>query len=125
MSEAFFESTKKVVTVRGEAITVSPLAVKNLAKVSKALFPLFSSFSVSGTVPMLTLLEHTDAVIEIVALATDKPVEFIGSLDIAELLMLVTPVLEVNSDFFVKAVAPQIQSLMKLVGDAATKIQTA
>lgn len=112
--DAFF-AEPRVVTIRGEAIAVPPFASKKLARAARLAAPLVESFANGfefSPASALKLLEHTDDVIRLCALATDKDEEFVGNLDPAELMAVATAVVEENADFFIRHLVPLATSAM-------------
>jgi hypothetical protein len=120
MSEAQFFVAAQKITLRDTEVSVSPLAVKNISKAVKAAGGLIDTLSVEGINPRI-ILEHADEVITVCSLATDQSEEFVGNLNGAELLALLTLVVTVNSDFFVQAIMPQMTTLLNSVKVTAEK----
>ena len=102
------------VQFRGEVLTVAPLVVGKLPAFSRLVRPVVADFF-SGQHPewlssddamFNDIMElHGEAVIEALAIAVDRPADFIGGTqDAAELLALARTVVEENRDFFIRAV---------------------
>lgn len=114
MSDAFVYDPR-VVEIREKKIEVKPLAVKNLARAAKLAAPVVSAVS-DGRMEqgdMLGLLERTDEIIELCALATGVDKAWIGELNGAELLQIATAVVEVNADFFIRRLLPAATEAMQ------------
>jgi hypothetical protein len=102
-----------VVQFRGERLEIRPLTIGALPAFSRLVRPIVAEF-VGGKHPewkadddamVMDMLElHGESIVQAVAIATGKPVEFIsGNQDSAELLMLAYKIVEVNRDFFIRA----------------------
>lgn len=123
MSEAFFQEPR-VVEIRGKQIGVAPLPVKHLSKAARLARPITAAIVEIGAgfeVGMaqadmvLRIAESADEVIGLCALATGESEQWIGELDLAELVRLATVVLEVNADFFIRRLMPAAQEAMESV----------
>jgi len=120
MSGDFF-SEEKTVEVRERVVSIRPLPVKKIAKAARIAAPFFALVAeVDGkgegaNFSPLDLLEHVDAVIELVSHATDLDIEFVGNLDAAELVMLARAVIEENADFFTRKLAPLLTQTLQSV----------
>ena len=121
MADTFFPEPKTV-TVRDKTIEVSPLSVKNIGKAVTYVEPLIKELAENGVAPMV-ILKHTDEVIALCALATNQDADFLGELNAAELLSIITLVVQVNADFFVSAIMPQMTNLMKSVQTTAETVK--
>lgn len=97
-----------------EGIGVKPLVVRQISPFAKALKKLPPDILAgveTGVVDFAAIAEHCDVFAEAVAIATDTKREQIGDLHPDALVALVGAVLEVNLDFFVRRLAPQLQAL--------------
>lgn len=97
-----------------EGIEVKPLVVRQISPFTKALKKLPQDVLTgieTGVVDFTAIAEHCDVFAEAVAIATDAKRERIGDLHPDALVALVGAVLEVNLDFFVRRLAPQLQAL--------------
>lgn len=103
-----------IVKIKDKDISITPLAVKNISKAARAATPLMEAFK-SGEVNPLEVFTHADAVIELVAIATGETEEWIGELDAASLLEILTNVVSVNANFFSQSIVPQVTTMMKAV----------
>lgn len=98
-----------------EGIDVRPLVVRQISpftKTLKRLPPEILAGVESGNVDFMAIAEHCDVFADAVAIATDTKPEQIGALGPDQLVALVGAVLEVNLDFFVRKLAPQIAALI-------------
>lgn len=102
----------------GETIDVLPLKVRQIPAFSRAIAPSLQALAANNWVGALAL--HGEALIEACAAATGRSSEWLGELDPDEFLALVTAVLEVNGDFFVRRLLPAIEqaaaSLTRILG---------
>lgn len=116
MSEAargIFDPKVGYVDFRGERLEIRPLVYGKVQTFSRLVRPAIMEFF-SGEHPQWLLDDdvmvvelqelHGDELIEAMALAIDRPVEFVaGTADGAELLALARKIVEVNHDFFRRA----------------------
>lgn len=92
------------ITVAGECLTISPIKTRELPRMLKAVKPIAAEIQ-SGDVPG-ALLANADCLVEAVAIGARKSRAWVDELDLDDLVMLASAVLEVNGDFFVRAVLP-------------------
>lgn len=118
--DAIFPSvshTKEVLltSVRGAdgkpvIIDVQPIRVGKLAAFMRAVNGLLAAFSEPEKLDMAVLvMNHTDEVIVGLAVALDVDREMIEALDLADLVITLTAVVEVNADFFTHRLQPAIE----------------
>jgi hypothetical protein len=119
MTQFFVEPVK--IVLRDTDILVSPLKVKHVSKAAKLVAPLLDSFS-NGVDPK-AVLENIDAVVPLLALATDQSEEFLGELNLAELVALLTTALSVNLDFFSQTIMPQVNQLVETVQTSTKQVK--
>ncbi len=91
-------------TVAGESLTISPIKTRELPRMLKAVKPIAAEIQ-SGDV-VAALMANADCLVEAVAIGARKPRAWVDELDLDDLVMLASAVLEVNGDFFVRAVLP-------------------
>lgn len=111
------------INVRGEALEISPLVVRELPPFARAAGPIVGCVQQAlaalqvpseqlpealASVLVDTIGNHGDSLIEAVALGARMPVEKVGELRADELIALAAVVIEVNRDFFGRA-APAIK----------------
>lgn len=107
------EAAPRTVKFRGADVAVRPLKVGAIPAVTRAL----RGLDMAGDIDVLDLVaEHGDKVAEAVAAATGIPVAEINDADLDEFAELVAVVVEVNTDFFVRRVAPRIQGITERLG---------
>lgn len=103
------------IEVCGEKLDLTPLKVGEVPAFARALHPVADSLS--ATPDWLALLaNHGDAVIAAVAIAARRPREWVASLDIDDAVRLADAVFEVNTDFFIRRVAPALTVVTERVG---------
>lgn len=119
MSEFYTEP--KTLTISGVTLTIKPIPVKKLSKAAKYAAPLVEVLS-SGEINPIKVLEKADAVISLCALLIDVEESWVGDLNSAELIELLTVIVSVNMDFFSQTLAPTITALMKTVSQASVKL---
>ncbi|UZW62761.1 hypothetical protein [Lysobacter enzymogenes] len=109
-ARGIFDPKIGYVDFRGERLEIRPLAYGKVQTFSRLVRPAIGEFF-SGRHPawllnddvMLVELQelHGDELIEAMALAINRPVEFVaGTTEGAELLALARKIVEVNHDFF-------------------------
>lgn len=102
------------VSVAGEVIAVTPIKVRELMAFTQAISPILkvlvkeSDQDWAGLNISELLMNHTDEVIRAVAIGIRREVEFVNDLDIDELIKLGNVVFEVNIDFFIRKVLPEM-----------------
>ena len=102
-----------VVQFRGERLEIQPLTIGKLPAFSRLVRPIVAEFlggkhpewEADDNVMVVELLElHGEGILQAAAIATGKQVEFIeGNQNSAELLALAYKIVEVNRDFFIRA----------------------
>lgn len=91
-------------------LIVKPLTVGQLPAIVRAL----KGLQMSGDIDVLELIDkHADQVIEAAAVAVKLTREEIEAGSVDEFMELVSTIVEVNSDFFVQRVAPQMAAAMQ------------
>lgn len=105
--------------IAGETVVLKPLQVKNLKKVLEIMKPMASYFPSIGATPekepidfMGLVINHTDTVVQLIALFVDKSEEWVGDLNIAELIDILSAIVEMNLDFFTQRVLPSVSQAM-------------
>ncbi len=94
-----------------EELTIRPLRVGQLPAFLRAVGPVFEAFATLDIEALM--VQHSDRLIECCAIATDRPRAWVEDLEIDTFLELVTALIEVNRDFFVRRVAPAIEALIE------------
>lgn len=113
-------ATEATVTVRGHVIKVHEVTMKNLRAFAKACGPFLSSFDESGELAIRgdkkpddfalfkVLAENGDAFLDAAALVTNADRTFYERLRPDEFFEVAAKIVEVNGDFFVRALAPAL-----------------
>ena len=115
-SETFaaFPPVPVTLVIGGEPLELTPIRVGELPAFARAVQPV--AVSLSASPDWLALMaEHGEAVIEAVAIATRRPVDWVAGLGLDEAVRLTEAVFEVNADFFIQRVLPSLT-------EAATRI---
>ena len=105
---------------RGEMLELKPLRLGDLPAFSRLVRPVIAEF-VGGQHPQwadnddLMIIEltelHGEAILEAAAIATGRPVEWISAVEnTAELLDLAHEIVEVNRDFFIRAMMAEMRA---------------
>lgn len=100
--------------IGGERIELTPLRVGDVPAFARAVQPVATSLSASPDWLAL-LAEHGEAVIEAVAIASRRPVDWVTNLALDDAVRLAEAVFAVNADFFIQRVLPSLT-------EAATRV---
>ena len=105
--------TLAVVTVQvaGGAIEVRPMPALRAIRFARAARPFLEVLDLreGATIDVLQLMgEHGEALLDAVAIAVDRPVEWVGELALDDLSDVAAAVLEANIDFFAHRLLPRI-----------------
>ena len=96
------------VKVGGKTLALTPLKVGELSAFSRAVSPIIASLN-GGDIDLFRLItDHSESVIDAVAVAVREPREWINDLTVGELVLLAAKVIEVNADFFTRGVVPNL-----------------
>jgi hypothetical protein len=107
------------VEVGGKTLAIVPLRVRQVPAFVRAIAPATALLSAGRIADAVAL--HGDGMIVAMAVATGEAEDMIGDLLPDEFLRLVAAVMEVNGDFFVQRVAPQIAALQEKAEAAMKK----
>lgn len=110
------------VTVGGEKVEIKRLKVGSLTRVMRIAAPFYEEVrdlkaksDKDGTQFGLdvygTVVKYSESAIEVVAVMTDKPVEWVEELELDALVAIFTAIIEVNLDFFLQRLIPLLSSL--------------
>ncbi|MBX3589084.1 MAG: hypothetical protein KF796_20835 [Ramlibacter sp.] len=133
MSEAerdpleFVSPAERPMTVEGVQLLITPLLVKELPRVIRAVDPLLSTLLIEGDTldaqRLVSLMgSHGEAIIEAVAICVRRPPEWVGNLLPDRLVALALASLEVNADFFSRALTAAKAQAPKLAPTVAARI---
>ena len=103
-----------LVEIAGEHIELTPLKVGEVPAFARAVQPIAASLSASPDW-LAILAEHGEAVIDVVAIASRRPPEWVTNLALDDAVRLAEAVFEVNADFFIQRVLPSLT-------EAATRV---
>lgn len=107
-------------TDKAEAINIAPFRYKQFREVSKHIVLIRASANGDGDVDLLKLVsDHGEEISEIIRIACNKPAEWLGELELTDVLLLAAAVLEVNRDFFSQRLAPMIRELTQRLASGA------
>lgn len=101
--------------IAGERIEVTPLRLGEFPAMLKAVRP-FATQLDSEPDWLSLLTEHGEALLDALAVACRRSREWVDALALDEALNLATAVFEVNADFFVQRVAPNVTELAARIG---------
>lgn len=107
------------VEVAGEVLEITPLVIGELPPVLKAVRPIAETVAeqFKGAPDWLALFcEHGEALLTVLALASRRSPEWVAKLAMDEAITLAVAVFEVNADFFVQRIAPQLGRLADTLG---------
>lgn len=104
-----------MVEIAGSRIEITPLRVGEFPAMLRAIRPFAEQLA--GEPDWLALLaEHGEALLDALSLACRRPREWVDGLDLDDALQLAAAVFEVNADFFVARVAPNVTRLSEKIG---------
>ncbi len=105
----------------GSTLEIRPLKVRQIQPFARAVSAVLPAVQVVGgkldLLPLVT--EHGNDLAQAVAVAVERPLDWVGALDADTFVRLAGAVVEVNADFFVRrlmpAVTQQTQALTALM----------
>ena len=112
--------TERAITVRGHEVRIREVKMKELRAFTAACSPFLKAFDESGELAMRdgkrpddfalfrVLADHSEAFMQAAALVSNANVEFFEKLRPDEFFEIAALVVEVNGDFFVRALAPTL-----------------
>jgi hypothetical protein len=103
------------IEIAGESIDLTPLKVGEVPAFARAVQPIAASLSASPDWLAL-LAEHGQALIEAIALASRRPVDWVAVLDLDEAVRLAEAVFGVNADFFIQRLLPSVMRAAARIG---------
>lgn len=110
----------KSIVIKGETIALKPFGFGKFPKVLKVIKSLKTegrpalrsaeeAAAAIGSLDIVSLIaDNSDAVVELCALALNKPVTYFDDVPPDEAVDLVQAIIEVNADFFVKRLQPKL-----------------
>jgi hypothetical protein len=117
--------TRNTLSIGGKQVTVSPVKIRDISPFAQSMLPLvhaispdaasianIESFDFTGVNWLKIVMWHGADCIRAVSLATGEPEEWVGALELDEMVMLVAEVVAVNLDFFVTRLAPAMKAAL-------------
>lgn len=98
-------------TIAGEALAVLPLRVGQIPPFLRAAGPLIAEIGLARPDWLYLLAEHGERLVAAIGIAVGRPAEWVAALEPDEAIRLAAAVLEVNADFFMRRMAPAMESL--------------
>ena len=115
-------ATPQALQIAGETLLISPLKVGQLPAFLRAISPLIEYLRAPVIDWLALLAQRGDDLLAALAIAVKKPPDWIHALNADEALLLAAKVMEVNADFFTRAVLPQLEGLMQHLPAASSKV---
>ena len=118
--------TPVVVHVGGKEVIIQVIKVRQLPSVMKTIRPFIGSMSKGQelNVPAL-LMDHSDSILPLVSILTGETEDWVGDLNMEELVVLFSSLVEVNLDFFTLRVLPTLAAAMgRMSGGPKTPTQS-
>lgn len=97
------------VTVGGETLAIGPIKLRQLSKVVRHVGGIVQFFKHEEIDFDGLLAGGSEDLAAALSAATDKPVDWIGELNLDEVVRLTRAVVEVNADFFARTVLPEVE----------------
>ncbi len=98
------------IEVAGRSLEITPIRVKELAAMVKAVAPLFDEL-VAGVSVVELLERHAESIIDIAIIGARCEREWLDELHLGDLAELVEAVIAVNADFFTRQIKGAIQRM--------------
>ncbi|QTD44974.1 DUF6631 family protein [Ottowia testudinis] len=113
-------------TLGGQTVALTPIRVSEIQPLTRCITPIAKVLmhTPPGQSPdWLTLVvEHTDAVIDTLVIAARCSKEWVQALTVGELVLLAAKVVEVNADFLLQTVWPQLQGTIAVLTQGMAKV---
>ncbi len=94
------------IDIADERLSLTPIKTRELPAMMRAIAPILAEIQ-SGDI-LGALATNADSMVEAVSIGSRKPREWVDELDLDDLVAVAGAVLEVNADFFVRAVLPML-----------------
>jgi hypothetical protein len=104
-----------VIVIGGQQIELTPIKVGEVPAFARALQPVTEHLSASPDWLALLAL-HGEAVIDVLAIASRRPLDWVTGLDLDEAVRLSEAVFEVNADFFIRRLLPTLTEAAGRIG---------
>lgn len=122
MSLDTYVITPRALAIGGKTLALTPLRMRQLPAFAKSIMPV-AGFMMRGEL-LAALAIAGDDLVDAVTVAIGEPREWVVELLPDEFITLASAVMEVNTDFFVQHVAPQVtaaaESMTKALRAGAT-----
>ena len=92
------------IDVADERLSLTPIKTRELPAMMRAIAPILAE--IQGGDILGALAKNADSMVDAVSIGSRKPREWVDELDLDDLVAVAGAVLEVNADFFVRAVLP-------------------
>lgn len=92
------------IDVADERLSLTPIKTRELPAMMRAIAPILAE--IQGGDVLGALAKNADSMVDAVSIGSRKPREWVDELDLDDLVAVAGAVLEVNVDFFVRAVLP-------------------
>lgn len=92
------------IDVADERLSLTPIKTRELPAMMRAIAPILAE--IQGGDILGALAKNADSMVAAVSIGSRKPREWVDELDLDDLVAVAGAVLEVNADFFVRAVLP-------------------
>jgi len=113
-------------TLGGQTVALTPIRVFEIQPLSRCIQPVAQMLmhTPAGQSPdwLALVAEHTDAVIDTLVIAARCSKEWVQSLTVGELVLLAAKVVEVNADFLLQTVWPQLQGSIAVLTQGMGKV---
>ena len=103
-----------LVQVAGETLVISPLKVGQLPAFLRVISPVMAQLSQPHIHWLALFGQHGEDLLSAIGIAVRKPREWVDDLAADDALLLAAKVMEVNADFFTRAVIPKLDGLFSL-----------
>ena len=123
----FLEPVTRTLTVDGVALTITPVLMNELPRLVRTVEPLLGTLMYEGAtmdVPRLMSLlgAHGDVIAEAVALCVRQPLDWVGARLPDRVAVMAMACIEVNSDFFSRALAAARSQAQRVAPTLAARI---
>ncbi len=104
-----------ILSFGGEPLEITPLRIGELPAFARAVKPIAAHLTLQPDW-MMILGEDGETLILALALACRRPPEWLAGLSLDEAIQVAEAVFEVNADFFIQRVVPQLQRVSQRLG---------
>jgi hypothetical protein len=108
----------------GETLTVTPIRAGKLPALIRAVRPIMPYLAQEQIDFMALIDEGGEHLLDAVALALGKPRAFVDALDAAELIRAARCMIEVNVDFFIHRLLPEVAAAAQKIQDLRGRISS-